>query len=58
MGKRYSEKYVVKRANTERLKKSSIPYLQKLLNIDDRKRKLELDDLNNQLNQAKKRKFS
>ena len=58
MGKRYSEKYVVKRANTERLRKSSIPYLQKLLNIDDRKRKIELDDLNIQLNQAKKRKFS
>ena len=33
-----------------------IPYLQKLLNIDDRKRKLELDDLNNQLNHAKKKK--
>ena len=58
MGKRYSEKYVVKRANTERLRKSSIPYLQKLLNIDDRKRKIELHDLNIQLNQAKKRKFS
>ncbi len=58
MGKRYSEKYVVKRANTERLKKSSIPYMQKLLNVEDRKRKIELDDLNNQLNQVKKRKFS
>ena len=55
---RYPLKYAVKRANTERLKRSSIPYMHKLLNIDDRKRKLELDDLNNQLNQAMKRKFS
>ena len=51
-------KYAVKKANTERLKHSSIPYMQKLLNIDDRKRKLELDNLKNQLSQAKKRRFS
>ena len=55
---RYPMKYAVKRANTERLKRSSIPYMQKLLNIDDRKRKIELNDLDKQLNQTKKRKFS
>ena len=51
-------KYAVKKANTERLKRSSIPYMQNLLNLDNRKRKMEIDDLNNQLNQTKKRKFS
>ena len=32
MKKRSNEKYVVKHAKTERLKKSSIPYMQRLLN--------------------------
>ena len=53
-------KYAVKRANTERLKRSSIPYMQNLLNVDDKKRKMELKDLNDHLNHnlTKKRKFS
>ena len=58
MSLRHPLKYAVKRANTERLKHSSVPYMQKILNIDDRKRKLELDDLHKQLNQTKKRRFS
>ena len=58
MSMRYPLKYAVKRANTERLRKSSIPYMQKLLNFDDKKRKMELNDLDKQLNQTKKRKFS
>ena len=58
MSMRYPLKYAVKRSNTERLRKSSIPYMQKLLNLDDRKRKMEFNDLDKQLNQTKKRKFS
>ena len=50
-------KYAVKRANTERLKRSSIPYMQNLLNMDNRKRKIELEDLDKQLNQRKKRRI-
>ena len=49
MRMRYPLKYAVKIANTERLKRSSIPYMQKLLNIDDRKRKLESENLDKQL---------
>ena len=49
-------KYAVKRANTERLKRSSIPYMQNLLNMDNKKRKIELEGLNKELNQRKKRK--
>ena len=33
-------KYAVKRANTERLKRSSIPYMQNPLNMDSKKRKI------------------
>ena len=58
MSLRNPMKYAVKKANTERLKRSSIPYMQNLLNLDNRKRKMEMDDLNSQLNQTKKRKFS
>ena len=50
--------YAVKRANTERLKKYSIPYMQNLFNVDNKKRKMELKDLNDHLNLSKKRKFS
>ena len=35
MDLRNSEKYVVKHANTERLKKSAIPFMQRLLNRED-----------------------
>ncbi len=55
---RYPLKYSVKRANTERLKRSSIPYMQNLLNTDDRKRKIELFELDEQLIKTKKRKCS
>ena len=48
--------YAVKRANTERLKRSSIPYMQNLLNMDNKKRKIELEGLIKELNQRKKRK--
>ena len=54
MSLRNPMKYAVKKANTERLKRSSIPYKQNLLNLDNRKRKMRLDDLDNQLNQTKK----
>ena len=39
MNMRNEEIYVVKNANTERLMKSSIPYMQRMLNYEDRKRK-------------------
>ena len=37
MRARNTEKFKVKHANTERLKESSIPYMQRLLNSDERK---------------------
>ena len=39
---RNEEIYDVKYAKTERLKKSAIPYLQRLLNSDERKTKRRL----------------
>ena len=54
MEKRNSFKYLVKKANTERLKRSSIPYMQKQLNADVRKRKLELDNLQNEFKKSKR----
>ena len=36
MDKRYKEKYVVKKAMTERFKKSAIPSMQRLLNKEER----------------------
>ena len=50
-------KYKVKKANTERLKVSTIPYMQRVLNDDFKKRKKEMFDLNNELNKSKIRKF-
>ncbi len=38
MEKRYKEKYVVKKAMTERFKKSAIPSMQRLLNIEEREK--------------------
>ena len=38
-------KYQVNKANTERYRRSTIPYLQRQLNSDVFKRKLELKDL-------------
>ena len=42
-------KYQVNKANTERYKNSSIPYMQRLLNNDHQKRKREMSDLNTEL---------
>ena len=43
---RNPDKYVVKGANTERYKKSAVPFLQRQLNNDNSKRKKELKRLN------------
>ena len=40
------DKYVMKGANTERYKKSAVPFLQRQLNNDNNKRKKELKRLN------------
>ena len=45
MKKRNHEKYVVTNANTERYKKSAVPFLQRLLNDDYRKQKKDLKSL-------------
>ena len=45
MNVRNPEKYVVKSSNTERLKRSSIPFLQRQLNLENKKRKIELKKL-------------
>ena len=56
MKKRNPLKYVMKRTNTERLKKSSIPYMKKLLNSDNRKRKAGLENLHNEMSKSKRLK--
>ena len=53
---RNPKKYYIKKANTERYKDSSIPYMQRLLNEDIKKRKKDMDDLDIELSKAKKRK--
>ena len=45
MKKRDHEKYVVTSANTERYRRSAIPFLQRLLNDDYRKQKKDLKSL-------------
>ena len=47
-------KYQIKKANTERFKCSSVIYMQKLLNEDYRRRRKEMNDLNNKLSTSKK----
>ena len=47
-------KYLINKANTERYKCSSIPYMQRLLNDENRKRKREANDLTKELNRSKK----
>ena len=54
MKKRNTSKYVVKRANTERLKRSSIPFMQNQLNSDNKKRKLDLNNLHCELSKPKR----
>ena len=49
-------KYKINKANTERYKNSSIPYMQRLLNDDSKKRKREMIDLNIELSNSKKRR--
>ena len=50
-------RYKVKKANTERLKVSTIPYMQRVLNEDFKKRKKDMKDLNDELNKSKIRKL-
>ena len=54
---RHPLKYLVNKANTERYKSSSIPYMQRLLNDDNRKRKREMNDLSIELSKPKKKKL-
>ena len=53
---RNPQKYRVNKANTERYKCSSIPYMQRLLNVESKKRKNDMNDLVSELSKAKKRK--
>ena len=55
MNVRKPDKYVVANANTERYKRSTIPYLQRLLNVENQNRKTELNKL--QLVGDSKRKY-
>ena len=47
-------KYQIRKANTERFKCSSVIYMQKLLNEDYKRRRKEMNDLNNKLSSSKK----
>ena len=47
MTKRYNQKFFVKDAWTERHRRSAIPYMQRLLNTDDKKKKDTLRQLDN-----------
>ena len=49
-------KYYINKAKTERYKKSTIPYLQRLLNKEYLKRKADFNDLQTFDNVVKKRK--
>ena len=57
MIKRNPLKYWVKKANTQRLKVSTIPYMQRILNDDVKKRKKDMMDINNELSKSKTRKL-
>ena len=50
-------KYQIKKANTERLKVSTIPYMQRILNDEVKKRKKDMMDMNNELSISKTRKL-
>ena len=50
-------KYRVNKANTERYKCSSIPYMQRLLNDENKKRKKDLNDLAMELSKPKKMRY-
>ena len=47
-------KYRITKANTERYRTSSIPYMQRLLNDDHKKRKRDMSDLNMELSNSKR----
>ena len=47
-------KYKITKANTERYRTSSIPYMQRLLNDDHKKRKRDMSDLNMELSNSKR----
>ena len=49
-------KYQMKKVNTERMKVSTIPYMQRMLNDNVKKRKKDMMDLNNKLSKSKTRK--
>ena len=49
-------RYRVNKANTERYECSTIPYMQRLLNDDNNKRKRDMNDLDVELNKAKRMK--
>ena len=49
-------KYKIKKANTERLRVSSITYLQRVLNDNFEKRKKDMKNLNIELKKSKTRK--
>ena len=53
---RNPQKYRINKANTERYKDSSIPYMQRLLNEEIKKRKKDMDELDIELSKSKKRK--
>ena len=57
MIKRNPLKYQVKKANTQRLKVSTIPYMQRILNDEVNKRKKDMMDINNELSKSKTRKL-
>ena len=56
MIKRNPLKYQVKKANTQRLKVSTIPYMQRVLNDNVEKRKKDMKNLNIELKKSKTRK--
>ena len=51
-------KYQIMKANTERYKTSSIPYMQRSLNVDHQKREREICDLNKELSKSKRMKLT
>ena len=57
MNVRNPMKYVVNKSNTERYRRSTIPYLQRLLNTSSLKRKAEFNELNEKFNDVQRRKM-
>ena len=57
MNVRNPMRYEINRANTERYRKSTIPYLQRLLNTNSLKRKAEFNELNETLDGVQRKKM-